>query len=129
MINQTLILIGAVMGPLGLVISLAIYFRDRAKMVVSLSFDRQGFAGVEEQILRGEYQGRLCEQPTEGGMVPEDSDKYFVVRIENMGRRPICLGLGNIVVPRWPQNLKEFSILMIAVDQQDYFPLGRDYRM
>jgi hypothetical protein len=71
-------LIGAITGPLGLVISLLVYFRDRAKVLVTLSFDMQGFGGLPA--------------------VPEG---YFVVRIHNVGRRPIYLSTAHITVPRW----------------------------
>jgi hypothetical protein len=71
-------LIGAITGPLGLVVALLVYFRDRAKVLVTLSFDMQGFGGLAE--------------------VP---DGYFVVNIHNIGRRPIYLSHAHLTVPRW----------------------------
>jgi hypothetical protein len=76
--NEILSLIGAITGPTGTVVSLLVYFRDRAKVRVVLRFDMQGFGGV-----------------------PEVPDKYFAVRIFNIGRRPIYLDLAHIVLPRW----------------------------
>jgi hypothetical protein len=76
--NQILSLIGAITGPIGVVISLLVYFRDRAKVRVVLAFDMQGF-------------GALTQVP----------DKYFAVRIFNIGRRPIYLDRAHIVFPQW----------------------------
>jgi hypothetical protein len=76
--NQILSLVGAITGPIGVVISLLVYFRDRAKVRVVLAFDMQGFGGLTQ--------------------VP---DKYFAVRIFNIGRRPIYLDLAHIVFPKW----------------------------
>jgi hypothetical protein len=76
--NQILSLIGAITGPIGVVISLLVYFRDRAKVRVVLAFDMQGFGGLAQ--------------------VP---NKYFAVRIFNIGLRPIYLDLAHIVFPKW----------------------------
>jgi hypothetical protein len=74
-------LIGAVTGPIGLALALLVYFRDRAKVLVTLSFDMQGY-----------------------GSLPEIPDGYFVVRIHNVGRRPIYLGNAHVTVPRWARS-------------------------
>jgi hypothetical protein len=76
--DQAFGLIGAITGPIGVVISLLVYFRDRAKVLVSLQFDMQGF-----------------------GDFPEAPDQYFVVGIYNVGRRPIYLNRAHILFPRW----------------------------
>jgi hypothetical protein len=57
--------------------ALLVYFRDRAKVLVTLSFDMQGF-------------GSLAEVP--GG--------YFVVRVHNVGRRPIYLSHAHVTIPQ-----------------------------
>jgi hypothetical protein len=71
-------LIGAVTGPIGLALALLVYFRDRAKVRVILSFDMQASGGL-----------------------PEVPDGYFLVAIYNVGRRPIYLSYAHLIVPRW----------------------------
>ena len=75
--TQILSLIGAITGPVGTVVSLLVYFRDRAKVRVVLAFDMQGF-----------------------GALPKVPEMYFAVRIFNIGRRPIYLDLAHIVFPK-----------------------------
>jgi len=75
--TQILSLIGAITGPIGTVVSLLVYFRDRAKVRVVLAFDMQGF-----------------------GALPKVPEMYFAVRIFNIGRRPIYLDLAHIVFPK-----------------------------
>jgi len=77
-LKDALGVIGTITGSLGLGVSLLVYFRDRAKVLVTLSFDMQGF-----------------------GDVPEVLDKYFVVNIFNVGRRAIYLSHAHIPIPRW----------------------------
>jgi hypothetical protein len=66
-------LIGAVTGPVGLAIALMVYFRDRARISVFLAWDMKQ---------------------------AECSDDIAVVRISNIGRRPIYLSHAHIRIPK-----------------------------
>lgn len=66
-------LVGAVTGPIGLTIALMVYFRDRARVAVSLSWDMNQTG---------------------------NPDDIAIVRISNIGRRPIYLSHAHIRLPR-----------------------------
>src|SRR5262249_10490373 len=65
------------------------YFRDRAKVRVSLRFDMQGFGGV-----------------------PKNPAGYFLVTIYNVGRRPIYLSHAHLTIAK--RASKRLKILMLA---------------
>jgi hypothetical protein len=87
-------LIGAVTGPVGLTIALMVYFRDRARVTVLLSWDMKQ---------------------------TESSDDIAVVRISNIGRRPIYLSHAHIRLPKgadanvshlvFPDNIQGVTLL------------------
>ena len=88
-------MIGAITGPLGLVIARLVYFRDRAKVRVTLMFDMQGSGGASQ--------------------APEG---YCVVRVHNIGRRPIYLSHAHLTVPRWARNRLSASHVLLSVGIQ-----------
>jgi hypothetical protein len=64
-LSGTLALIGGITGPLGFVISLLVFFRDRARIAVSVSWDMEAFP-----------------RP------PDYPAKFAMITIVNIGRRP-----------------------------------------
>jgi hypothetical protein len=83
-------LIGAITGPLGLAIALLVYFRDRAKVRVTLLFD---------MVREGAPQGSgVC-----------------IIRIHNVGRRPIYLTLAHLTVPYWARKRLNTAYLLLRI--------------
>jgi hypothetical protein len=84
-LKDTLGVIGTVTGSLGLVISLLVYFRDRAKVLVTLDFDMQGFGSMPQ--------------------VPEGF---------NVGRRAIYLSHAHLAIPQWAHKRFRTSHLLLG---------------
>ena len=70
-------LVGAITGPLGLMVGVLVYFRDRARVVVDVTWGMKAF-----------------------GPGPYDPNKeYGCVTVVNIGRRPIFLSHVHLLLP------------------------------
>lgn len=73
-VTEVQALIGVITGPLGLLLAAVVYFRDRAEVTVGLTW---------------------------GMSIVGDPKKKFVVKVVNIGRRPIHVSHAHIKVPRF----------------------------
>lgn len=76
-INDTVALIGAITGPIGLVVALLVYFKDRPVVKVTMKWDMLSL-----------------------GDATTSEKKFCCVTIYNIGRRPIYLSHVHIKIPR-----------------------------
>ena len=90
-------LVGAVTGPMGLLIAVLVYFRDRAAVLVSMQWDMESFGAT--------------------GLDPKKT--YVAVNIGNIGRRPIYVSHVHVAFPNGKLGLFTSGLKGITLKEGD----------